>query len=140
VKVFPFLKLSMPRKEKIAKAKLAVLIAEQVRDAESNQILPERITPRKRMRRSLPGITETELIQLVLEFTNLSRRKIAQHMHVTPACVSQHRFNTHKKFGPEFTKRWKKFSRIVQDGLFSLLASSEHLPYSQTMATEKSLD
>jgi hypothetical protein len=102
----------MPTKAKIAKAKLAALIAEQFRDAKSTCVFPERITPKKAERPSC--ITPSEYAQLLLELGKLSRDQIAGIMGITSACVSQHRWNAHKKLGPKFSAQWKKVCKTFK--------------------------
>jgi hypothetical protein len=127
----------MPRKEKLAKAKLAALISEQAKDAENGCILPERITPRKPICGRPPGITENEYLHLFLELSGSSREQIARFRGgVSPACVSQHLWSVHKKLGPEFTKKWKNISQVFKAQFLSLLASIEHLPPSISQEQE----
>ena len=113
-------------KEKIAKAQLAELTAEQASDAASTCVFPERITPLKPERPS--SITEREYIQLLLELGVLTCEQIARLMGTSAECVSQHRSNAHKKLGPEFSVKWKKFCQTFKTLHPSLFSSSESLP------------
>ncbi len=119
----------MPKKEKNATPKLAALIAEQASDAASTCVFPERITPRKPERPS--SITEREYIQLLLELGVLTCGQIARNMKTSTACVNQHRSNAHKKLGPGFSTRWKKFSKTfktLHQSLFSDLEIASSSP------------
>ena len=113
----------MPTKAKLAKAKLASLIAEQARDAQSTCVFPEKITPQKPERPSF--ITPSEYIQLILELGELNREQIAGAMGITPACISQHRWNAYKKLGPKGAAQWKKVCKTFKAHHLSFLTASE---------------
>ena len=121
----------MPTKEKIAKAKLAALIAEQAKDAESGCILPERITPRKKKHSRPSCLTNKEYGHLLLELGAMTLKDAAKFGSVDAECVSKHRWNLHKKLGPEFVEKWKKISTLIQDVLHSHLTSVESPSSSQ---------
>ena len=125
----------MPTKEKIAKAQLAAVIAEQAQDAKSTCVFPEKITPRKPEKP--PSITEREYMQLILELGVLTCGQIARQMKASTACVNQHRSNAHKKLGPEFSARWKKFSKTFKTLHPSLFSDLEFVPSSSDNNDEK---
>lgn len=118
----------MPTKAKLAKAKLAALIAEQARDAQSTCVFPEKITPQKAERPS--SITPSEYIHLILELGELNREQIAEAMSITPACISQHRWNAYKKLGPKAASQWKKVCKTFKALHLSFLTVSESDPQS----------
>lgn len=125
----------MPTKAKIAKAKLAALIAEQNKDAESTCVFPEKIIPQKAERPS--SVTEREYIQLLLELGLLTCEQIARVMGTSTACVNQHRSNAHKKLGPEFSVKWKKFCKTFKTLHPSLFSPLESLPASNGSEEEE---
>ena len=124
----PFLNISMPMKEKFSKAQLAALVAEQAQDAGSTCVFPEKITPRKPEKPS--SITEREYMQLILELGVLTCGQIAREMKASTACINQHRSNAHKKLGPQFSAKWKKFSKTFKALHLSLFSDLEFVPSS----------
>ena len=117
----------MPTKERVAKAQLAALIAEQAKDAGHPCVFPETITPGSNA--IFTELTPSEKGCLALRLV-MSRRETAKFLEVKPSCVTRHLKNAFKKLPPRRRQTWKGLYKSLKgQDIFSIPALNTPLAF-----------